>query len=325
MATSPAPLAPARREFSRALGLLWLMLALCLGAALYSPKARAVSQTVVISQYQTSRPDHRNDEFIEIHNMGKTPYNLNDHVLVIRYPGVVGDKELYHWMADVFIPAGGYALIGYIDYAGVRNPNWTYSEYTMEDAGGGIAIRQSPGGTILDSLGYGTYSGIFVEGAAISDVYEKPSAERLNSGCTDTDNNEKDFRTPSTSQPRNLSSPVYLCNPTVVILASNRAAPAPGAVRLEWQTAGELSLVGFNVLRRDRPGDPETLLNPDLIPARTPGDPAGANIYEYLDVAALPGRLYHYRLEILTSEGSSLSPEMAASAWYALFLPAVSR
>lgn len=112
--------------------------------------------------------------------------------------------------------------------------------------------------------------------------------------------------------------------PTAVIVIEFHATPRAGAVMVEWQTASEIDVVGFNIYRsRDLNGEKQ-ILNAQIIPAAVPGQISGAN-YDYIDFTAEHGKEYFYWLEILsTSGGAWLGPEMFSSRFY-LHLPLILR
>jgi len=80
-----------------------------------------------------------------------------------------------------------------------------------------------------------------------------------------------------------------------------------GSMVVEWQTADELDVTGFNVWRSTDPADHGEQLNATTIPAQTPGELTG-NLYSYVDDTALPGTHYYYWLEV--------EQVGALSAWY---------
>jgi hypothetical protein len=82
-------------------------------------------------------------------------------------------------------------------------------------------------------------------------------------------------------------------NPTAVELVSFRAAPTPASIVLEWETASEIDITGFNLWRK-------TLKEPDYTRiAEVPiqgAFPLGAE-YAYEDTDVFPGITYKYQLE----------------------------
>ncbi len=214
---------------------LWLLAALSLswlGQATHP--AQAVSTTVVISQVQTDG-GVANDEFIEIHNLGSAPVNLQGYKLVYRSAAGTSDVTLAT-LGNVSLPAGGYYLAARSDYDGPVSADSTYNGGSIAKDGGGVALR-NPSAVTVDSVGWGTAINAFIEGTRASAPATSGSLARKNNGCTDTDNNSADFELLTTAAPRNRSTPVNICgapaptNPTGLGAASP-ATVAPGGATL---------------------------------------------------------------------------------------------
>ncbi|NOZ48620.1 MAG: hypothetical protein GXP37_01070 [Chloroflexi bacterium] len=75
-----------------------------------------------------------------------------------------------------------------------------------------------------------------------------------------------------------------------------------GVVLISWQTVSELNHFGFNLYRRQAPGDVWQRLNAHLILSPSPGSPEG-RLYRWNDAAALPGTSYVYRLDDVDLNG----------------------
>lgn len=95
--------------------------------------------------------------------------------------------------------------------------------------------------------------------------------------------------------------------PTGVSLSSFTVNLDDGSIVVEWQTADELDVTGFNVWRSTDTADHGMQLNSAIIPAQTPGELTG-NLYTYVDDTALPNSHYYYWLEVKQVN--------AISAWY---------
>lgn len=184
-----------------------------------APTAQAVSTTLVISQFQVAGAS-ASDEFIELHNVSNSDFNLNGHRIVYRGATSMNDSAtITSFTTDIIIPAGGYYLIAHINYDDSVAEDRTYGTVgnsgTLSGAaaGGGIAIRNGAEntGTILDSVGYGTTTNAFVETTATALPTANNSRARLLSGCQDTDNNANDFEGLTPSAPRNSATPVVTC------------------------------------------------------------------------------------------------------------------
>jgi subtilisin family serine protease len=84
--------------------------------------------------------------------------------------------------------------------------------------------------------------------------------------------------------------------PTAVELLGFHAALEADGVRITWQTATEIDLLGFNIYRSVTPGGEPVRLNGDLIPPQAPGSSFGGE-YSWLDEDVEPGNTYAYLLE----------------------------
>ncbi len=84
-------------------------------------------------------------------------------------------------------------------------------------------------------------------------------------------------------------------------LASFTAQEVGRSIVLEWTTASEKGLIGWNVYRAEAPTGPFGRLNAVAIPAY--GDGSGETGYIFQDETARPGRRYYYRVEGLTDLG----------------------
>ena len=181
------------------------------------PTANAVSTTVVISQFQVAGATAA-DEFVELHNISNSDYDLNGHTLVYRSAAGTSDVNLsVSWATTTIIPAGGYYLIAHATgYDGSPAADKTFnlgSTGSFAAAGGGLALRNGAvnTGTIVDSVGYGTATNAFVEGAVTTAPPINDSRVRKSSGCQDTDNNSNDFQAQSPSVPHSSTSTPLTC------------------------------------------------------------------------------------------------------------------
>ena len=90
-------------------------------------------------------------------------------------------------------------LIASTSYDGTVTPNMLYDPTTcqcsMGGGGGGLALRLGPNnsGAIIDSVGWGTATNAFVEGAVTAAPAANNSQSRQLNGCQDTDSNANDF------------------------------------------------------------------------------------------------------------------------------------
>lgn len=189
-----------------------------------------VSSTLVISQFQAGGGT-ANDEFIELHNISANNVDLNGYRVVYRPASTTTELTFAAWTTSTIVPPGGYYLIASTAYDGGVAPNITYDPAvcacSMGANGGGLAIRQGAvnTGTIIDSVGWGTATNIFVETAVTAAPANNDSRARLANGCQDTDNNSNDFAGLVPAAARN-SSVVFSCSGgSTMIFASMAANP----------------------------------------------------------------------------------------------------
>jgi hypothetical protein len=84
-------------------------------------------------------------------------------------------------------------------------------------------------------------------------------------------------------------------------LASFAATQVGRTLVLEWTTASESGLTGWNVYRSDSPDGPFVRLNSVALPAY--GDGAADTGYLFVDEGARAGRRYYYEVEGVTASG----------------------
>lgn len=115
---------------------------------------------------------------------------------------------------------------------------------------------------------------------------------------------------------------VVIQGPTAAALAQGGVARTVSGVTIHWQTASEVNMVGFNLLRRSQDGVSQPI-NQDLILAEQAGLDRGS-AYTVLDSDLLPGQSSLYVLEIVAPDGHTTQVELGlASGNWRLFLPVV--
>ncbi len=202
-----------------------------------------VSPNFVISQFQAGGSSDANDEFIEILNTSNSAADLNGVKLVYRSANGVNDILVYEWTTSTLVPSGGYYLVASSVYDGGVTPNAIYNNATCSCAlsanNGGLALRSGAvnTGVVIDAVGWGTITNIFVEGSTTTASGVDNSKIRANGGCQDTDNNSADFSTQTPSAPRNSGTGPAPCGGGGgnVLLANGAASPntvAPNAQTL---------------------------------------------------------------------------------------------
>lgn len=107
-----------------------------------------------------------------------------------------------------------------------------------------------------------------------------------------------------------ITATITSTTPTAVNLISFKARPTKKGVRVKWETGTELNTVGFNVWRKTGTGEWKQL-NTVAINATNMGTVSGAK-YAYVDKTAKPGKMYRYKLEVLTPGKSEWSEVIKA-------------
>jgi hypothetical protein len=121
--------------------------------------------------------------------------------------------------------------------------------------------------------------------------------------------------------------------PTAVILLSFSATVTDEhAVLLEWETANEVNVLGFNLYRSESSGGPLATLNGEPISALAAGSSLGSD-YQFADMGLQPGTTYYYWLEEINVSGPAIQhgpvsaqiPVETAEGHYHVFLPMVNK
>jgi DNA/RNA endonuclease G (NUC1) len=182
--------------------------------------AFAPSPNLMISQFQPGT-SNANDEWVEIHNSGSAPVDLNGYRVVYRSANGSADVGPFAaWTTSTILQPGQYYLIASTSYAGSVTPNITYNPSvcacSMSATSGGVAIRQGAmdTGAVIDSVGWGSATNIFVETTPTTAPGNTSgnSKARKQNGCQDTDNNANDFELQSPFAPRNTSTSAFVCS-----------------------------------------------------------------------------------------------------------------
>ncbi len=115
--------------------------------------------------------------------------------------------------------------------------------------------------------------------------------------------------------------------PTAVDMTGLSAQASADGVQVAWGTVKETEILGFDVLRSQRPDGPFSTITSAMIPALSPGASQG-NPYSFVDATANPEVSYWYKLKVLTLKGGSEEYGLAAvvpGSTNKLFLPSVGR
>ncbi len=172
--------------------------------------------TIVISQFQAGGGTAE-DEFVELHNVGTEPVDLNGYRLVYRAAAGSNDVGPFAtWNTSTVIQPGHFYLVASSGFDGGLAADVTYTpsvcSCSMSGVGGGLALRPSQSGTPVDMVGWGTATNAFIEGSVTAAPSNNDSRSRLDNGCQDTGNNASDFTATSPAGARNSSSTPFLCN-----------------------------------------------------------------------------------------------------------------
>ncbi len=106
----------------------------------------------------------------------------------------------------------------------------------------------------------------------------------------------------------------FSSEPTDITLSSFGAITYINTVQLDWETANEVDLVGFNLYRSEASVGEKIKLNSDLIQAQNSGQMIGA-IYQFDDMV-IPGQHYYYWLELVMKDGTDLFGPLEINSKY---------
>jgi ketosteroid isomerase-like protein len=169
-------------------------------------------------------------DFIEIHNPSNTPASLAG--MSVQYASAGGAFTNITPLGGftAMIPPGGYVLISEAGGAnGVALPTAdVVGAISMAAAAGKVVLAtittsvpvdgsNCPTGSVVDFIGFGATASCAeggTTGHSTANLSTVLSAVRNNNGCTDTDDNVKDFTVTTlttATPPRNSSSPVATC------------------------------------------------------------------------------------------------------------------
>jgi hypothetical protein len=111
--------------------------------------------------------------------------------------------------------------------------------------------------------------------------------------------------------------------PTPVRLVDFRATLTPQGIQLDWQSAQETDLLGFNLFRAEALDGPHVKINPHLTPGISPGQLWG-NAYQYPDATAETGKRYYYWVEwVGINSSEQYGPVIGSFSPLSVWLPTV--
>ena len=201
------------RSSGRAAGLLALTLASALLLSTFdlTPRALAVSTSVVISEFRTRGPNGGNDEFIELYNLSSSTVDLSGwKINGSNSTGSISTRATIpsattlgagcRYLVTNSTTSGG-------PYSGSVPGNQTFATGITDD--GGIALLNAAG-VVIDQVGMSSGSA-YKEGVTLAPLTASAnqSYERRPAGANsqDTDSNASDFLLNSaSSNPQNRSS-----------------------------------------------------------------------------------------------------------------------
>ncbi len=165
---------------------------------LVSTPAVVPSCHVVVNEVESAGSGGATDEFVELYNPCTADAVLGGGGLYYRSSSGTSDVTLATFPAGTILAAGGYMLFVGSSYSGGGTPDGTMSS-GLAGGGGGVGVRDGAG-LLLDSMGYGSATNVFVETAAAPGPGSAESVARIPNG-TDTDDNSADFAVQSTPTP----------------------------------------------------------------------------------------------------------------------------
>ncbi len=161
-----------------------------------SPTAAAGVNHIVIAAVQIAGASTTND-FVKILNPLSAPFNLKGYRLVKRAKISTSDTSLKSWIADTFIPAGGYYLWANSSFTAIsEKPDATTTGSIADDNGVAIRLGAEDTGIIIDGVAWGAAQNVFIENTPYP---TNPAANQIlkrkfvNGVVQDTNNNAVDF------------------------------------------------------------------------------------------------------------------------------------
>jgi predicted extracellular nuclease len=201
-------------------GRLTILAALLAGL---STNAFAASDVVISQVYSggggTGSTTTWKRDFIELFNRSGSVVNLSG--MSVQYQSATGTTWQAGALPAVELQPGQYFLVatGTAGTAGADITTANHSWSASMAAGAGkvalasiaTAMKTSGGEAIIDLVGYGSTATIFETAPAPAPTSVASALQRAALGCTDTDDNSKDFGNVAATSPRNMASPLNVC------------------------------------------------------------------------------------------------------------------
>lgn len=225
--------------------------------AVTSLVAQASSSGVVISQVYggggNTGATYTND-FVELFNAGNVGVSLNGWS--VQYASATGtswQKTLlgnitlqpgqYYLVQEALGTTGGSVALPTPDATGTIPMSGTAGKVALVNSTSTLTSTSVTGATIVDYVGFGSTASPS-EGSPTAAPSNTNAVLRLNSGCTDTDNNNADFAVGAPT-PRNRATALHACDGT-----GNPGGPGSSTVKIyDIQGTGNASpLLNANVI-----------------------------------------------------------------------------
>lgn len=197
---------------------IWVLIWFLLFATSFFSSTQASTSGVVISQVYGDNGGTYQHDYVELFNAGTSAVSING------WSVQVAALSLTNWqktdLPNVMLQAGQYYLIqlgGSTGGASLPNPDLTGTAGVHSGSGKVVLLSDQTlltesdpyaSGAVVDFVGYGSTD--YNEGSGAAPSPNTFALLRLNSGCTDTDDNASDFTTGSPT-PRSTSSATHSC------------------------------------------------------------------------------------------------------------------
>ena len=269
------------------------------------PTVAPASPNVVISQIYggggNSGATLKND-FIELFNAGNSSIDVSNWS--VQYAAATGTSWQvtnlcgsgactiapgHYYLIQEAEGAAGSTSLPAPDSTGVISMSATAGKIALVNNTTALSGSCPIGSSVIDLVGYGSAN--CFEGPAATNAPSNTTAEaRINSGCTDTDNNNSDFVT-GAPNPRNSSSPAITCGVSPSPSPTPSSTPTPNCGVERWSvktgTDPDASAINFvtqpTTIATMRSWTPPSPIPPNnrVAPFETTTWTINANLLEY--------------------------------------------